>query len=324
MTRRFGQYEILGRLALGGMATLDRVRTHSGAYAGQNLVLKRLLPERVTDAGWRRMFRHEIEVTSTLVHENCVTFCEGGELDGVLYLLMEEVHGPHLGQWIGAALRGRRSVPVILCAGLLRQVALGLAHIHRCADAPASGGRSIIHRDVCPQNILIDERGCAQLIDFGISHSQNAPPELADNIVRGRPGYMSPEQCRGERVDPRSDVFSWGIVAYELFTQRRLFQAATQEEQLAINERAQIAPVRTRNAALPMELAQIVDLALMRRPAERACQMDQIADRLLAWLQSQAGYSSSVPFQQWMSGQWTAWHDQNQKDMLSSAQSGEP
>ena len=323
MTSRFRQYEVLERLAVGGMATLDRVRVAAGAHAGQHFVLKRLLPERQEDAAWQRMFRHEIGVTSSLDHENCIAFHDGGTCSGELYLVVDEVRGPHLGQVIGAALRRKQTLPVPLCVDLLRQVALGLSHVHQWSDETTGASWRMLHRDICPQNIMLDAEGRVRLIDFGLAYTVNAPPELANGIVRGRPGYMSPEQCRGEKVDPRSDVFSWGIVAYELFTQKRLFKSDAPDNLLAVNAQAEIEPLRARNDKLPAPVAELVDNALARDPRTRNPNMQEIAAGLLAWLQSQEEMSSSVSLSEWMTAHWHAESEKNEEVMLSSGQAGD-
>jgi serine/threonine-protein kinase len=194
-----------------------------GAFR-RTVAIKRLRKAYANDGQVRRMFLEEARVAGLLHHPNIVSVIDFGEDERGPFLVMDYVEGMSLVRLIQWA-RGRgEMLPVQLCCRIARQVAEGLHAAHELRD---HRGRSlsVVHRDVSPQNILISYDGVARLTDFGIARALGRRTETDSGILKGKMGYMSPEQLRYEDADRRSDLFALGVVLWELLAARRLYQA---------------------------------------------------------------------------------------------------
>jgi formylglycine-generating enzyme required for sulfatase activity/dienelactone hydrolase len=251
-----GHYRIEGIIASGGMGIVCR---------GTDLNLARpvaikFLSEHLLDANARRRFQQEARMASALNHPHILTVYDAGELDGRQYLVTEFVDGGTFADWRASAMqRGWRQ-----CVELLIGVADGLAAAHEA---------NILHRDIKPANILLTGSGYAKLADFGLAkpaderRSANlSATRTAAGAVLGTIAYMSPEQAAGQKLDPRSDIFSFGVVLFEALTGRRPFTAATDLELLQMIIHAPPAPL---DADLPQALRTIVEKAIEKDPADR-------------------------------------------------------
>jgi dienelactone hydrolase len=251
-----GHYRVDGVIAGGGMGIVCR---------GTDLNLDRpvaikFLSEQLLDANARRRFQQEARMASALNHPHILTVYDAGELEGRQYLVTELVDGGTLAEWRATAPQhGWRHLVELLIG-----VADGLAAAH---DA------NILHRDIKPANILVTRSGYAKLADFGLAkladESGRARVEAtrtAAGAVLGTIAYMSPEQAAGRKLDPRSDVFSFGVVLYEVLTGRRPFTAASDLELLQAIIHAPPAPL---DAELPDALRVIVEKAIEKDPADR-------------------------------------------------------
>ncbi|HEU4404827.1 MAG TPA: protein kinase [Polyangiaceae bacterium] len=192
-----GRYEVLARVGGGGMGAVYRVRDRE---LGETVALKVLRNRNVPDARVREAWRQEVRLARKVVHPNVCRVFDIGETDDLLFLTMELVEGRSL----RALLVAERPSPRA-SLDLLIQTASGLAAVH---------GRGIVHRDVKPENIIVRHDGRAVLVDFGLAATEDA----LERSSGGTPGYVAPEQLRGERVDARADVFSMGVLAFELLT----------------------------------------------------------------------------------------------------------
>ncbi|MBI5501813.1 MAG: serine/threonine protein kinase [Deltaproteobacteria bacterium] len=278
----FGPYRILARIGRGGMAEIYLAsRTGPGGFS-RDVVLKRILPQRAADPEFVRMFVDEAGLLSRLTHSNIAQVYEFGEIEGSHYLAMEYVRGISLDRLIRVF--ERPGLPIAHAARIAAEVARGLDHAHRATDAR---GRplAIVHRDVSPTNVLVSYEGEVKLIDFGIARSAVRATETAAGTVKGKVRYMSPEQCRGRPLDPRSDVFSLGIVLWEALTGELLFpQSETFDVMEAIVQQP-IVPPSVRRPEVPPELDGVVLRALAKTPEERygaAGDMAQALDAFLA------------------------------------------
>jgi serine/threonine protein kinase len=221
---RLGKYEILSSLASGGMARIYIARmTGIGAFE-RHVVIKMILPERAHDYTSVQMFLDEARLAASLNHQNVAQVFEVGQEEGVHYLAMEYVHGQDLRALLAKAGSEGTRVPLELALTVVSGAAAGLHHAHdrRSHDGVPMG---IVHRDVSPSNIMIGYDGAVKLLDFGIAKATMRSIETQSGIIKGKFAYMSPEQCRGRDVDRRSDVFSLGIILYEVTTQHRCFRA---------------------------------------------------------------------------------------------------
>jgi serine/threonine-protein kinase len=190
----------------------------------RHVVLKMILPEKANDHTAVQMFLDEARLAASLNHQNVAQVFEVGEDGGIHFLAMEYVHGQDLRALLAKAGSEGTRVPLELALTVVAGAAAGLNHAHerRTSDGTPMG---IVHRDVSPSNIMIGYDGAVKLLDFGIAKATSRSVETQSGIIKGKFAYMAPEQCRGRDVDRRSDVFSLGIILYEVTTQHRCFRA---------------------------------------------------------------------------------------------------
>jgi serine/threonine protein kinase len=221
---RLGKYEILTPLAAGGMARIYIARTTGIGSFERHVVLKLITPERANDTTAVQMFLDEARLAASLNHQNVAQVFEVGEDQGIHYLAMEYVHGQDLRALLAKAGSSGTRVPLELALTVVAGAAAGLHHAHE-RRGPDGVSLGIVHRDVSPSNIMIGYDGAVKLLDFGIAKATARSVETQSGIIKGKFAYMAPEQCRGREVDRRSDVFSLGIILYEISTQHRCFRA---------------------------------------------------------------------------------------------------
>ncbi len=221
---RLGKYEVLSPLAAGGMARIYIARTTGIGSFERHVVLKLITPERQTDKIAVQMFLDEARLAASLNHQNVAQVFEVGEDGGIHYLAMEYVHGQDLRALLAKAGSQGVRVPLELALTVVAGGAAGLNHAHERRDGNGVP-LGIVHRDVSPSNIMVGLDGSVKLLDFGIAKATSRSVETVSGIIKGKFAYMAPEQCRGRDVDRRSDVFSLGIILYEITTQHRCFRA---------------------------------------------------------------------------------------------------
>ena len=211
-------------LAAGGMARIYIGRATGIGSFERHVVLKLITPERANDQIAVQMFLDEARLAASLNHQNVAQVFEVGEDAGIHYLAMEYVHGQDLRALLAKAGSQGTRIPLELALTTVAGAAAGLNHAHerRGADGVPLG---IVHRDVSPSNIMVGYDGSVKLLDFGIAKAASRSVETQSGIIKGKFAYMAPEQCRGRDVDRRSDVFSLGIILYEISTQHRCFRA---------------------------------------------------------------------------------------------------
>ena len=224
LPNKLGKYELLMPLAAGGMARIYIGRSTGIGSFERHVVLKLITPERANDHTAVQMFLDEARLAASLNHQNVAQVFEVGEDLGIHYLAMEYVHGQDLRALLAKAGSQGTRIPLDLALTVVAGAAAGLNHAHerRAADGTPLG---IVHRDVSPSNIMIGYDGSVKLLDFGIAKATHRSVETQSGIIKGKFAYMAPEQCRGRDVDRRSDVFSLGIILYEITTQHRCFRA---------------------------------------------------------------------------------------------------
>ncbi|HEY8089303.1 MAG TPA: serine/threonine-protein kinase, partial [Polyangiaceae bacterium] len=251
----FGRYELLQRISMGGMAEVFLARhTPSGTL----VALKRILPEVAEDEEFIKMFEDEARIASRLEHPYIARCLDFGNVDGEWYIAFEYVAGKDLRALFDRRTRqGGEAPPLWFTCQVFGQVAEGLAYAHARKD---DGGTpvSIVHRDVSPQNIIVSFDGDVKLIDFGIAKAAGKLSRTQVGSIKGKFGYMSPEQVRGLEVDLRADIFCLGICLWELVTMQRLFSA---ENELLVIEKVRslrVEPPSRYNPRCPPELDRIV------------------------------------------------------------------
>lgn len=260
-----GRYQLLVEIGRGGMASVWVARHRM--QPDKLVAVKAMLPALARDLEFRAMFLDEGQIAGSINHENVAAIYDVAEDRGVLYMAMEWVEGEALRAVIKEA-RSRGAIPTDLSARVVADAAAGLhaAHELRALDGQL---RHLVHCDVSPHNILIGLDGSVKLVDFGVANAVGHVNELEDGRVRGKFGYMSPEQARGEKVDRRSDVFSLAIVLYELSTGSRLFQGGGPKETLELVQRGEIPSPRDIQPGYPAQLEAIIRKGLERNVDSR-------------------------------------------------------
>jgi serine/threonine protein kinase len=264
---QFGKYSILGHLATGGMAEVYLARQAGLEGFEKVVVIKRVRPE-LDDAQTTALFLDEARLVATLEHPNIAQVHEIGLVNGSYFFVMEYVHGADLRHVMEASIKQRRRVSLADAIYTIVHVCSALHYAHEKTD-PDGNPLNIIHRDVSPSNVLLSHDGAVKVCDFGIARATSRQTETNKGTLKGKFSYMSPEQCRSQPLDRRSDVFSIGVLLYELSTLTRLFKAESDFELLRTIIEGDTPPPSTRIADYPPELERIVMRALQKDPAER-------------------------------------------------------
>jgi serine/threonine protein kinase len=281
----FGRYSLIERLAVGGMAELF-VATSPGEHGFQKkVVIKRLLPQLLADETYKAMFIDEAKLTARLVHPKIAQTFELGKVDDALYIAMEYVDGIDVLALLREFAARRRRVDPQLAAWVCHEVLDALDYAHNLKDET---GRSlgIVHRDISPSNVLLSVRGDVKLVDFGIARAVD--PDRAhkskSGTLKGKYGYMSPEQVIEMPLDGRSDVFSVGVVLAELLTGRRLFAAPNELDVLLMVRDAKLGRLDKYGIDIEPGLNELVRKALKKSVDERWSSAAAFRDAIAEWL----------------------------------------
>jgi serine/threonine protein kinase len=279
----YGPYRLLERIAVGGMAEVFRGK-RSGVEGFEKVVaVKRILPHLSDNKEFVNMFIDEAKMVAGLTHPNIVQMFDLGKIDKTYFIAMEYVHGRDLRSIMKRGKERGIRIPLDLGVLVVGKVCAALEYAHRKKD---DRGRAlkIVHRDVSPQNILISYEGDVKLTDFGIAKAAARAPTTDRGALRGKLLYMSPEQANGKSMDCRSDVFSLGIVFYEMITDQRPFMSTSEKSILEMVRECQITAPVVINPRVPPRLEKIVMKALSRDPEDRyqdAADMGRDLERFL-------------------------------------------
>jgi eukaryotic-like serine/threonine-protein kinase len=223
VVRRLGRYTIVRELGTGGMAQLFLARVDGLAGFSKLVAVKRILPHKATNERFVRMLLNEARLVATLDHPNIAQVHDIGMEGGDYFFAMEYVHGHDLRHVLHAAPDHRLQLENAIHVAL--GVCAGLHHAHEARD-PSGRSLEIVHRDVSPSNVLVSYEGGVKLVDFGVAKAATVVSETRDGIIKGKYGYMSPEQCLGSPLDRRSDLFAVGILLWEMTVGRRLYKVS--------------------------------------------------------------------------------------------------
>ena len=219
---KFGKYILVKKLAVGGMAEIFLAKTEKKEDVSQFVVIKRILPQFSSNKKFRTMFKQEGKITSHLRHTNMVYHHEFGVEKGIYYIVMEYISGCSLKELVNKSKKYGHKFPTPIAVNIVRSIASSLNYMHNSIDPETGQLLSLIHRDVTPHNIMIGFNGDIKLIDFGIAKISGI--DLTNSgVVKGKFSYMSPEQISGAEIDNRSDIFSLGIMLWELLAGQKLF-----------------------------------------------------------------------------------------------------
>lgn len=265
--QKLADFEVLRRLGVGGMAEVFLAKKRGAESTFKLLVVKRILPQFGSSRRFRTMFAEEAQLATRLNHPNIVQVYEFQDYgDEGQLLSMEYVEGPDLRRVMRAARAKHKRIPPYVSAYIIGEVAKGLHYAHERKDERGKP-MAIVHRDVSPQNILLSFEGSVKIADFGIASANLFREE--PGVLKGKTGYMSPEQARGERVDRRTDIYSLGVVFHELLAGRHLHGAAEGQELLEAVRSGQVEPPSLYVRDVPTQLDSIVMRALAHDPNER-------------------------------------------------------
>ncbi len=283
--RPFGNYVLVRKLAVGGMAEIFLAKQLGVEGFERNVVIKQMLPHLARQPEFVDMFLDEARLAARLVHPNIIPIYDLGSVDGTYYICMEYLPGEDL-SWILRRARVRDlTMPVDVALRITIDAAHGLHFAHELADQEGKP-LHIVHRDVSPGNILVGYEGEVKVLDFGIAKAESRVTSTEVGTVKGKALYMSPEQGRADPIDRRADVYSLGVTLYEILTSVRPFaRDSTQGVVEAVTQGA-FEPLRRRRPELPEELERIVHKAMARDVAARYGSCGELAADLERLLES--------------------------------------
>jgi serine/threonine protein kinase len=279
----YGPYRLVKKIAVGGMAEVFKAK-RTGVEGFEKVVaVKRILPHLSDNKEFVDMFIDEAKMVAGLTHPNIVQISDLGKIEKSYYIAMEYVHGRDLRSILRRAKDRGLRLPLDLTVLIVSKVCSALEFAHRKKD---ERGRPmlIVHRDISPQNILISFEGEVKLTDFGIAKAATKARISDAGALRGKLLYMSPEQAWGKPMDRRSDVFSLGIVFYEMVTDQKPFLGSSEMSILEMVRECRVAPPSDVNPRIPERLEKVVMTALERDPDHRyqdAAEMYRDLDRVL-------------------------------------------
>lgn len=285
----FGKYYLLERINVGGMAEVYKAKAFGVEGFERLLAVKKILASIAEDESFINMFIDEAKISGGLSHANLTKIFDLGKVDGSYFIAMEYISGKDIKTIFERARRIGEKVDIPRVCYIIMKVCEGLAYAHDKADSQGNP-LNIVHRDVSPQNVLISYEGEVKVIDFGIAKSTEKQSETEVGILKGKFSYMSPEQVRGLHVDHRSDIFSVGILLYEMLTLERLFLGESDFDTLEKIRKVEISPPSLYNPHIPKELEDIVLKALSRSSEERFQTAHELAEALERFMRNQGYY----------------------------------
>lgn len=261
---RFGKYVLLEKLASGGMAEVYLAKNSGANGVSKFVAIKRILPQYSDNEEFIEMFKEEAKIAVNLNHSNVVHIHEFGIERNQFYLVMEYVEGRNLRQILNELKKKANHFQMDQIIYIVKEVAAGLDHAHRCLDGTTGKPLNITHRDMSPQNVMVSFEGEIKIIDFGIAKAETQMEATKAGTLKGKFGYMSPEQADGQNIDLRTDVFSLGIVLWELLAKDRLFSGSSEAAILRKIRESNIPSLRKIDPSIHPELDKIVSKALAK------------------------------------------------------------
>lgn len=287
----FGKYTLIERVNAGGMAEVFKAMETQALPDGPLLAIKRILPTMAEDDDFITMFLDEAQIARRLEHPAVCRIYELGSVDETHFIAMEFIHGKDLLQVQNKFRKQKQIMPVAMACYVGMRAAEGLDYAHR-ATKEDGNPLNIIHRDISPQNVLVSFDGEVKIIDFGIAKAQDRMTKTQAGILKGKFGYMSPEQVLGKKIDHRSDLFALGTVIYEMLTGERLFVGESDFSTLEKVRNVDIHPPRHYNDKIPEAVEKIILKALAKDRDQRYSRGAELAADLKAWLDKYAPYDA--------------------------------
>jgi serine/threonine protein kinase len=265
---RFGAYVVHERLGAGGMAEVHRAERVNKDGSRTMVALKRLLPQTASNRELKTWFLREGALMRYLQHPNIAETYDHGSFKGIHYIAMEYVAGPTLKQLVEHTSRTIGTLPIPITLTIASQVCEALDHAHLRRD-PQGRFLHVVHRDICPANILLREDGVVKVIDFGLAKVKGVNEDTGRGQLKGKFNYVAPEYLASGSFDARADLWALGVVMYELLTSRRLFDAPDNHQTLTRVQKLPIPRPSRANPQVSPELDEIVMTTLERDPGRR-------------------------------------------------------
>lgn len=266
--REFGKYLLVEKIGSGGMAEIFKAVQRGAGNFQKVLVIKRILNTYCKDPNFIKMFLEEAKITAPLQHPNIVTIFEFDQIEGQYYIAMEFIHGRDLQRVMARTNKLAKRIPEEICLFIIGEVCKALWYAYNAKD-PHGNPLKIIHRDVSPSNILISFDGHIKVTDFGVAKATMSESDAGRGTLKGKLGYMSPEQVLGKEIDHRSDIFALGIILFESLTLKRLFLGRTDLQTLINIRDADISKRLLKHPEIDPMVANILKRACAREPERR-------------------------------------------------------
>ncbi|MCA9691010.1 MAG: serine/threonine protein kinase [Myxococcales bacterium] len=249
----------------------------------KKVAIKRILPGLIKEERFVRMFLDEARISLRLNHANIVTVFDIGESDETYFIVMDFIEGTNIKTLLEHQAKKGRHIPIRIIVWILTEILRGLQYAHDLIDQDGKPF-GIIHRDISPPNILLSWNGEVKLVDFGLAKATTQVESTDPGVVKGKYSYLSPEAAHGQEIDARADLFSVGILGFEMLTGRRLFKGKNDFETIALVRRAQVPSIRRYNQEVPEQLERIMLRSLDPDITKRYQTADEFADALLEFL----------------------------------------
>jgi eukaryotic-like serine/threonine-protein kinase len=281
-----GGYAIIELLARGGMAEVYLASTAGDASLRKQVAIKRVLKQFNQSSDFIKMFHDEAKVAIQLRHKNIVTVYDFGFDRGYPFLVMEYVPGQSLHSLKNRLIEMNQYLSIDHALYLIKEIASGLAYAHNLKDLETGVPLNLVHRDITPQNILFGTHGDVKIIDFGVARSDLNDNSTKVGVIKGKYGYLSPEQLHLTALDSRSDLFSLGVVFYELLFNRKLFQFNTEIEYFAQLRSFRCTPELVASRELPTAVVEILLKLLQPDRDQRYLSASHVLEELTMTLHS--------------------------------------
>ena len=300
---QFGPYKLIERISVGGMAEVYKATEHGVEGFERTVAVKRILPHIAEDDEFITMFKDEAKIAGQLQHGNIAQIYNLGQQGDSFYIALEYVAGKDLRNIFTRCQQQGRAMPIAQACFIVMKVGEGLDYAHNKRD---KHGRhlNIVHRDVSPPNVLVSYEGEVKLIDFGVAKAAGRVSRTQAGILKGKFGYMSPEQVRGMPLDRRSDVFSLGVVLFETLVGQRLFQGDTDFATLEMVRTVDVPAPSSKNPEIPKDLEAIIMKALSGEPETRYQTAMELHDDLQAFMFQHGMFYSRKDLAAWMRKQY--------------------
>ena len=299
LPRTFGRYTLFEQIGKGGMAQIYLARAETELGATRLSVVKQILPAFADDPRFAEMLIHEAKLAARLSHRRIVQVFELGKENEHLYIAMEYVEGFDLNSLLRQCTVQKIPLPAPHALGIVADVLEGLDYAHR-RDDESGKPLCIVHRDVSPSNVLISYEGEVKLGDFGIAAANDLVKEEANEALKGKAGYMSPEHARGEAIDARADVFAAGIILWELLAGRRLYRTKSEVPLVEQARAAEIPPLPDKGVPNHAALETIVRRALAKDRDERYPSAGAMLRDLEGYLADSGMLASRLKLGEWI------------------------